>query len=146
MQWFATKHSKNKAKLEQLSDQLMQFDYSNDPLKFWDKSKITICLPMVPHAIPTKASHPQMSLADYEEAKAKIEDLLQKGLIRPSSNPWACKALFVNNHSKQKHGKKHLVINYKPLNQFLIANKFSLPLKDSLLAKLKMLKFFLNLI
>ena len=32
---------------------------------------------------------------------------------------------------------KRLVINYKPLNQYLIVNKSPIPLKDSLLARLK---------
>ena len=72
LQWFATEHAKHKAKIQHMSEQLMQFSL-DDPLKFWDKSKITIHLPMVPHATPTKASHSRLSLIDYEEAKVEYE-------------------------------------------------------------------------
>ena len=100
LQWFATEHSKHKIEFEQLTKELLQFA-SDDPLKFWEKSKITVRLPMVPHATPTKASHLGMSQTDYDEAKAKFDELLQKGLIMPSSSPWNCKAFFVNNHSNK---------------------------------------------
>ena len=136
IQWFNQQREKHKKTFSILSQQLQEFT-SDNPLAFWEKSQITIKLPIVPNANPTKASHSGMSPEDYEEARNEIDNLLHQGLITPSTSPWACKAFFVNNHAERKCGKKRLVINYKPLNQFLIANKFPLPLKDSLVACLK---------
>jgi len=33
--------------------------------------------------------------------KEEIEDLLSKGLIRPSKSPWSCAAFYVNNRNEQ---------------------------------------------
>jgi hypothetical protein len=32
---------------------------------------------------------------ELAELKIQIQDLLDKGFIRPSSSPWGCRALFV---------------------------------------------------
>lgn len=140
-EWFRREHAKYDHEFNKLSENLKQFT-SDNPLAFWEKPKITIKLPTVPNATPTKASHTGMSPSDFADAQVEIDTLLKQGLIRPSKSPWACKAFFVNNHAEQKRGKKRLVINYKPLNKFLIANKIPLPRKDSLLAQLKDAQIF----
>ena len=40
--------------------------------------------------IPTKARPTQMNNELLEHCKKKIEDLLNKGLIRKSKSPWSC--------------------------------------------------------
>lgn len=37
--------------------------------------------------------------------KEEIEDLLSKGLIRPSKSPWSCVAFYVNNRNEQVRAK-----------------------------------------
>ena len=49
----------------------------------------------------------------------EIQELLEKGLNRPSKSPWSCTAFYVNNQAEIKKGVFRLVINYKPLNSVL---------------------------
>ena len=37
---------------------------------------------------------------ELAELKKQLQELLEKGLIRPSSSPWGCPALFVINQNK----------------------------------------------
>ncbi|MCO5562366.1 hypothetical protein L7F22_015992 [Adiantum nelumboides] len=84
-----------------------------------------------------KATHPGMSIEDANLCKIEIDQMLKDGLISPSNNPYACQPFYVNNHSEQKRGKKRLVINSKPINDWLEHKRFPLPLKDDLLRRIK---------
>jgi hypothetical protein len=37
----------------------------------------------------------RMPLAELAELKKQLQELLDKGFIRPSTSPWGCPALFV---------------------------------------------------
>ena len=66
---------------------------------------------------------PQNELA---KLKIQLQDLLDKGLIRPSSSPWGCLALFVKDKSLR------MCVDYRPLNVVTIKNKYPLPCIDIL--------------
>jgi hypothetical protein len=51
------------------------------------------------------------------EIKKKIDELLEKGYIRP---PWAAPVLFV----EKKDGTKRMCIDYRALNEVTIKNKY----------------------
>jgi hypothetical protein len=85
---------------------------------------------------PTKASHAGMSPDLLKQANEECEQLIQQGLVSPTNSPWACKAFYVNNRAEQVRGKLRLVIDYKPLNEFLQDVKFPLPTRKSLLQHL----------
>lgn len=105
----------------------------DDPQAFWDKEQFLITLPALPINAPTRATHPGMIEEDTEICRKEIAELLEKDLIEPSSSNWACLAFYVNKHNEQKRGKKRLVINNKPLNQFLIPLRYPLPLITKLI-------------
>ncbi|KAK4397574.1 Retrovirus-related Pol polyprotein from transposon [Sesamum angolense] len=54
-----------------------------------------------------------MALVELEELKEEIEELLEKGFIRPSTSPWGAPVLFV----KKKDGSMRLCIDYCQLNR-----------------------------
>ena len=60
-----------------------------------------------------------MSSSNRTAAFEKYQQLLKQGLIEPTKSDWACQALYVNKRSEQIQEKKRLVIDYRPLNQFL---------------------------
>src|SRR5438128_4381174 len=64
-----------------------------------------------------------MSSNDLAEMKVQLQDLLDKGFIRPSSSPWGCSAMFVD----KKDQTKRLVVDYRPLNEVTVKNKYPLP-------------------
>jgi hypothetical protein len=61
------------------------------------------------------------------ELKTKLGELLQKGLICPSSSPWGCPAIFV-----KKDQSLRICVDYRPLNAVTIKNKYPLPRIDIL--------------
>ena len=70
--------------------------------------------------------------AELVELKKKLQELLDKGFIRPSTSPWGCPALYV----KKKDESLRLCIDYRPLNAVTIKNKYPLPHMDVLFDQL----------
>ena len=54
----------------------------------------------------------------------------------------ACQAFYVNKRAKTLRGKKRLVIDYQPLNQFLQDDKFPLPRRNSIFTYLLNARIF----
>jgi hypothetical protein len=75
---------------------------------------------------------------ELAELKTQLQELLDKGYIRPSSSPWGCPALFVN----KKDGSLRLCVDYRPLNAVTIMNKYPLPRIDVLFDQLAGAKVF----
>jgi hypothetical protein len=59
---------------------------------------------------------------ELAELKTQLQDLLEKGFIRPSSSPWGCPAIFV----KKKDQTLRMCVDYRPLNEVTIKNKYPL--------------------
>jgi hypothetical protein len=70
--------------------------------------------------------------------KAQLQELLDKGFIRPSSSPWGCPVLFVNKKDKTLR----MFVDYRPLNEVTIKNKYPLPGIDIIFDQLAGAKVF----
>eukprot|EP00253_Pinus_taeda_P011303 PITA_11303 len=68
----------------------------------------------------------------------KIQELLQKGHIRPSSSPCGSPIMLV----QKKDGIWRLYIDYQALNNITIWNRYPIPQIDHLLDQLKGEKYF----
>ncbi|WMV59226.1 hypothetical protein MTR67_052611 [Solanum verrucosum] len=79
-----------------------------------------------------------MAPAKLRELKAQLQELLEKGFIRPSVSPWGAPVLFV----KKKYGTLRLCINYRQLNRITIKNRYPLPRIGELFDQLKGAKVF----
>ena len=75
---------------------------------------------------------------ELAELKIQLQDLFDKGFIRPSASPWGCPALFV----KKKDNSLRLCVDYRPLNTVTIKNKYPLPRIDILFDQLAGAKVF----
>src|SRR5438552_290152 len=64
-----------------------------------------------------------MSQNDLAEMNVQLQELLDKGFIHPSSSSWGCLAMFVD----KKDQTKRLVVDYQPLNEVTVKNKYPLP-------------------
>ena len=73
-----------------------------------------------------------MSIPELTELKIQLQELLDKGYIRPSVSPWGVPVLFV----KKKDGTLILCIDYRQLNKVTIKNKYLLPRTNDLFDKL----------
>jgi len=70
--------------------------------------------------------------------KVPLQELLDKGFIRPSNSPWGAPVLFV----KKKDGTLHLCIDYRQLNKVTKKNRYPLPQIDDLFGQLKGARVF----
>ena len=74
-----------------------------------------------------------MAVVDLKELKLQLQELLEKGFIRPSVSPWGAIVLFV----KKKDGTLRLCVDYRQLNKMTVKNKYSLLRIDDLFDQLK---------
>jgi hypothetical protein len=66
------------------------------------------------------------------ELKIQLQELLDKGYIRPSYSPWGCPAIFVSKKDKSQR----LCVDYRPLNAVTMKYKYPLPRIDLLFNQL----------
>ena len=75
----------------------------------------------------------RMAPVELKELKLQLQELLEKGFIRPSVSPWGALVLFV----KKKDGTLLLCVDYRHLNKMIVKNKYLLPRIDDLFDQLK---------
>ena len=75
----------------------------------------------------SKAPYKMASL-ELHELKIQLQELLDKGFIRPSVSPWGAPILIV----KKKDGSMRLYIDYRELNKVTMRNNYPLPRIDDL--------------
>jgi hypothetical protein len=99
---------------------------------------VEFVIELQPGTAPISKLSYRMPPKELAELKKQLQDLLDKGYIRPSSSPWGCPALFV----KKKDGSLRLCVDYRPLNAVTIKNKYPLPRIDMLFDQLAGAKVF----
>ena len=87
----------------------------------------------IPGVAPISIAPYRMAPMELKELKKQLEELLDKGFIRPSTSLWGAPVLFV----KKKDGSLRLCIDYRQLNRITVNNKYPLPRIDDLLDQLK---------
>jgi hypothetical protein len=93
---------------------------------------IEFIIELQPGTAPISKRPYRMPPNELAELKIQLQDLLDKGYIRPSASPWGCSALFV----KKKDDSLRLCVDYRPLNAVTIKNKYPLPHIDILFDQL----------
>jgi hypothetical protein len=99
---------------------------------------IEFIIELQPGTAPISKRSYRMPPNELAELKIQLQDLLDKGFIRPSASPWGCPALFV----KKKDNSLRLCVDYRPLNAVTIRNKYLLPRIDILFDQLAGAKVF----
>jgi hypothetical protein len=100
--------------------------------------EIEFVIELKPGTAPISRRAYRMPPNELAELKAQLQELLDKGFIRPSSSPWGCSALFV----KKKDQTLRMCVDYRPLNEVTIKNKYPLPRIDILFYQLARAKVF----
>jgi hypothetical protein len=85
-----------------------------------------------PGTAPIAKAPYKMWHVEITELKIQLWGLLDKGYIWPSTSPWGCSALFVENKDKELL----LCLDYQSLNAVTIKNKYPLPRIDILFDQL----------
>ena len=84
---------------------------------------VEFSIELIPGTAPVFRRPYKMPPNDLAEMKVQLQELLDKGFIRPSSSSWGCPAMFVD----KKDQTKRLVVDYRPLNEVTVKNKYPLP-------------------
>ena len=82
---------------------------------------VEFCIDLQPGTVPISIRPYRMSPNKLAKLKVQLQELLDKGFIRPSSSPWGCLALFV----KKKDESLKLCVDYQPLN--VITSRTNIP-------------------
>ena len=81
---------------------------------------------------PIKQSVRRVPVAHREQAKEGIQDMLQKGIIRPSSSPWASPLVLV----RKNDGSMRFCVDYHQLNSVTRKDAYPIPRIDETLGTL----------
>ncbi|KAM0037110.1 putative nucleotidyltransferase, Ribonuclease H [Helianthus debilis subsp. tardiflorus] len=88
---------------------------------------------LVPGAAPVAKAPYRLAPSEMQELSTQLQELLDKGFIRPSFSPWGAPVLFV----KKKDGSFRMCIDYRELNKLTVKNRYPLPRIDDLFDQLQ---------
>ncbi|GJY29016.1 putative reverse transcriptase domain-containing protein [Tanacetum coccineum] len=88
---------------------------------------------LVPGAAPVARAPYRLAPSEMKELADQLQELSDKGFIRPSSSPWGAPVLFV----KKKDGSLRMCIDYRELNKLTVKNRYPLPRIDDLFDQLQ---------
>ncbi|GKF11439.1 hypothetical protein Tco_0049365, partial [Tanacetum coccineum] len=88
---------------------------------------------LVPGAAPIAQAPYRLAPSEMQELSAQLQELTDKGFIRPSSSPWGAPVLFV----KKKDVSFRMCIDYLELNKLTVKNRYPLLRIDDLINQLQ---------
>ncbi|GKC74193.1 hypothetical protein Tco_1120076, partial [Tanacetum coccineum] len=105
--------------------------YSEDPpflLGLPPTRQVEFQIDLVPGVAPVAQAPYRLAPAEMKELSEEIQELSDKGFIRPGSSPWGAPFSFV----KKKDGSFQMCIDYHELNKLTVKNRYPLPRIDEL--------------
>ncbi|GJW24155.1 putative reverse transcriptase domain-containing protein [Tanacetum coccineum] len=78
---------------------------------------------LVPGATTVHGTLYRLAPSEMKELAEQLQELTDKGFIRPSSSPWGAPVLFV----KKKDGSFRMCIDYRELNKLTVKNRTHIP-------------------
>ena len=100
--------------------------------------EIEFRIDLVPNARPIVHPNRRMAPKEKEELRKQTQELLKKGLIRPSRSNWGAAVVFV----AKSDGSLRLCVDYRDLNKQTLKNKYPLPRIDDLFDQLQGARVF----
>jgi hypothetical protein len=117
----------------ELSSLLAEFaDVFQEPVGVPPDRGIGHVIRLVPGADPPYQRPYRLGLAQEEEARKQIKEMLEKGWIEPSNSPFGAPLLFV----PKPDGSLRMVIDYRALNKLTVRDRYPLPRIDDMLDRL----------
>ncbi|GKE42737.1 putative reverse transcriptase domain-containing protein, partial [Tanacetum coccineum] len=88
---------------------------------------------LIPGAAPVARAPYRLAPSEMKELSEQLQEISDKGFIRPSSSPWGAPVLLV----KKKDGSFRMCIDYHELNKLTVKNRYPLPRIDDLFDQLQ---------
>ncbi|GJZ62395.1 putative reverse transcriptase domain-containing protein [Tanacetum coccineum] len=88
---------------------------------------------LIPGVAPVARTPYRLTPSEMQELSNQLQELTDRGFIRPSTSHWGAPVLFV----KKKDGSFRMCIDYRELNKLTIMNCYPLPRIDDLFDQLQ---------
>ena len=98
-----------------------------------DEREVDLSIEVVQGTTPISRAPYCMVPTKLKELKTQLQELLDKGFVRPSVSPWGAPILFV----KKKNGTLRMCIDYRQINKVTVKNKYPLLRIEDLFDQLK---------
>ncbi|GKE74082.1 putative reverse transcriptase domain-containing protein [Tanacetum coccineum] len=95
--------------------------------------RVEFQIDLMPGAAPVVRAPYRLAPSEMKVLSEQLQELSDKGFIRPSSSPWGAPVLFV----KKKDGSFRMCIDYWELNKLTVKNRYPLPRIDDLFDQLQ---------
>ncbi|GKE79723.1 hypothetical protein Tco_1549723, partial [Tanacetum coccineum] len=128
-----TKKAKDKSEGKRLEDVQIVRDFPEDLPGIPPARQVEFQIDLVPGAAPVARAPYRLAPSEMNELVEQLQELSDKGFIRPSSSPWGAPVLFV----KKKDGSFRMCIDYRELNKLTVKNRYPLPRIDDLFDQLQ---------
>ncbi|GKE73398.1 putative reverse transcriptase domain-containing protein, partial [Tanacetum coccineum] len=131
------KKAEEKSEKKRLEDVPIVRDFSEvfpeDLLGIPPTRQVEFQIDLVSSAAPVARSPHRLAPSKMQESSNQLQEISNKGFIRPSLSPWGAPVLFV----KKKDGSFRMCIDYRELNKLTVKNRYSIPRIDDLLEQLQ---------
>ncbi|GJR85810.1 putative reverse transcriptase domain-containing protein [Tanacetum coccineum] len=132
-----TKEAKDKSEGKRLEDVPIVKDFPKvfpeDLSGIPPARQVEFQIDLVPGAAPVARAPYRLAPSEMKELAEQLQELSDKGFIRPNSSPWGAPVLFV----KKKDGSFRMCIDYHELNKLTVKNRYPLPRIDDLFDQLQ---------
>ncbi|GJV29816.1 putative reverse transcriptase domain-containing protein [Tanacetum coccineum] len=132
----SAKNEEDKSEGKQLKDVLIVRDFSEVFLEdlpgLPSARPVKFQIDLIPGAAPVARAPYRLAPSKMKELSEQLQELSDKGFIRPSSSPRGAPVLFV----KKKDGSFRMWIDYRELNKLTVKNPYPLPRIDDLFDQL----------
>ncbi|GJZ40056.1 putative reverse transcriptase domain-containing protein [Tanacetum coccineum] len=112
--------------------------FSEDLSGLPPQRQVEFHIDLIPGAMPVAKSLYRLAPLKMQELSGQLQELQDKGFIRPSHSPWGEPVLFVKN----KDGFFCMCIDYRELNKLTVKNRYHLPRIDDLFDQLQGSRYF----
>ncbi|GKC29688.1 putative reverse transcriptase domain-containing protein [Tanacetum coccineum] len=136
-----TKEAKDKSEEKRLEDVPIVKDFLEDLSGIPPARQVEFQIDLVPGAAPVAREPYRLALSEMKELAEQLQELSDKGFLRPSSSPWGAPVLFV----KKKDGSFRMCIDYHELNKLTLKNRYPLPRIDDLFDQLQGSSIYLKI-
>ncbi|GKE85788.1 hypothetical protein Tco_1559530, partial [Tanacetum coccineum] len=115
--------------------------FSEDLLSIPPARQVEFQTDLVPGAALVARAPYRLAPSEMNELAEQLQELSDKGFIRPSSSPWGAPVLFV----KKKDRSFRMCIDYRELNKLTVKNRYPLPRVDDLFDQLQESSVYLKI-
>ncbi|GJR19278.1 putative reverse transcriptase domain-containing protein [Tanacetum coccineum] len=95
--------------------------------------QVEFLIDLVTGAAPVARAPYRLAPSELQELSTQLQELSDKGFMRPSSSPWGAPVLFI----KKKDGSFRMCLDYRELNKLTVKNRYPLPRIEDLFDQLQ---------